>query len=41
MPDVIFIVLTIVVFAVLALAARGAQRLVGTDSADIESEVAR
>ncbi|MBV9163588.1 MAG: hypothetical protein JO309_14160 [Pseudonocardiales bacterium] len=29
MPDVAFIVLTIVVFAVLALAVRGVERLVG------------
>jgi len=41
MPDVAFIVLTIVVFAVLALAVRGVERLVGTDSADVENGVAR
>jgi hypothetical protein len=29
MPDVVFIVLTIAVFAVLALAVRGVERLVG------------
>ncbi len=29
MPDVVFIVLTIVVFAVLGLAVRGVERLVG------------
>ncbi|MEO7194292.1 MAG: hypothetical protein ABIZ05_05635 [Pseudonocardiaceae bacterium] len=41
MSDVVFIVLIIVVFAVLALAVRGVERLVGTDGANSENEVAR
>ncbi|MGH3854284.1 MAG: hypothetical protein ACRDR6_12485 [Pseudonocardiaceae bacterium] len=41
MSDVAFIVLTIVVFAVLALTVRGAERLVGTDGTNVENEVTR
>ncbi|MGH3719609.1 MAG: hypothetical protein ACRDRI_12385 [Pseudonocardiaceae bacterium] len=41
MPDAVFIVLTVAVFAVLALAVRGVERLVGTDSTDAENGVAR
>ncbi|MGH3828595.1 MAG: hypothetical protein ACRDQX_15720 [Pseudonocardiaceae bacterium] len=41
MPDVAFIVLTIVVFAVLALAVRGVERLVSTDGATVENEAQR